>query len=168
MTFCDPVFTYARSNGQALAILDLESDRRWTYAALHGAVDRLAAWLEADYGANSGVRIATLSKNCAEMVILHHACARAGAVFVPFNWRLAVAEIEALAADAEPELLFHDLDFAPPAAAKKTMLVADVLRLGQEERAKRCRTPSVRGRCDSALHFRHQRSPQRGDAVRGQ
>jgi fatty-acyl-CoA synthase len=134
MTFCDPIFTHARANGKALAIIDLESERRWTYSALDSAVNRLAAWIEGECGANSGVRIATLSKNCAEMVILHHGCARAGAIFVPLNWRLAPSEIEALAKDAEPVLVFHDPDFAPPSAARRAMLVADLLILGEEGR----------------------------------
>jgi len=132
MTFCDPIFTYARSNGSALAIVDLESGRRWSYAALDAAVDRLAAWLVGQFGPNSGTRVATLAKNCAEMVILHHASARAGTIFVPFNWRLAAAEIEALAADAEPEIIVHDPDFAPPTAAKRAILTAGMLGLGEE------------------------------------
>lgn len=132
MTFCDPIHSYARANPNALAIVDLESDRRWTYGTLNQAVDRLAAWIEGEFGPNSGVRLATLSKNCAEMVILQHAGARAGSIFVPFNWRLASAEIDALAADAEPEIVFHDPEFAPPSAARRAMAVADMLSLGQD------------------------------------
>ena len=124
MTFCDPIYTHARANPNALAIHDLESQRRWTYAELDAAVDRLAAWIETEFGAQSGVRIATLSKNCAEMVILQHAGVRAGTIFVPFNWRLASAEIEALAEDAEPVLVFHDPDFTPPRAAKASRIMA--------------------------------------------
>jgi fatty-acyl-CoA synthase len=105
-------------------------ERRWTYGELDAAVNRLAVWLVEQFGANSGVRVATLSKNCAEMVILHHAGARAGIIFVPFNWRLAAAEIEALAADAAPEIVFHDPDFAPPTAAKRALPMADMLTLG--------------------------------------
>jgi fatty-acyl-CoA synthase len=95
-------------------------------------VDRLAAWLVGEFGPNSGVRVATLAKNCAEMVVLHHAGARAGTIFVPFNWRLAAAEIEALAADAVPEIVFHDPDFAPPSAAKRALPTAAMLGLGQD------------------------------------
>jgi fatty-acyl-CoA synthase len=130
MTFCDPIFTYARSNPDALAVVDLESERRWSYGELDAAVNRLAAWLVDQFGPNSGARVATLSKNCAEMVILHHAGARAGTIFVPFNWRLATAEIEALADDAEPEIVFHDPDFVPPTAAKRAILIADMLSQG--------------------------------------
>ncbi len=132
MTFCDPIFTHARANPDALAVVDLESGRRWSYAELDRTVDRLAAWLVGEFGPNSGARVATLAKNCAEMVILHHAGARAGTIFVPFNWRLAAAEIEALAADAEPEIVFHDPDFAPPSAAKRALPIAAMLGLGED------------------------------------
>lgn len=131
MTFFDPVATYARSNPKGVAVVDLESGRHWSYAQLHCAVDRLAAWLASEFGPNSGVRVATLSKNCAEMLILQLAGTRAGTIFVPFNWRLAAAEIEALAKDAEPDLVFHDPEFVPPAAAKRAMAVADMLGLGR-------------------------------------
>lgn len=130
MTFCDPIFTHARANPQALAIIDLESNRRWTYAELDQAVDRLAAWIVREFGPQSGRRLATLSKNCAEMVILQHAGVRAGTIFVPFNWRLAAAEIEALAADAEPDIVFHDAEFVPPHAAGRALPIADMLSLG--------------------------------------
>jgi fatty-acyl-CoA synthase len=129
---CDPVTTHARSNPSALAVVDLESDRRWTYAELHWAIDRLAAWLEQECGPRSSARVATLSKNCAEMLILQLAAARAGCIFVPFNWRLAPAEIESLASDAEPQIVFHDSEFAPPSSAKRALLVADMLTLGTD------------------------------------
>ena len=37
--------------------------------------------------------------------MLHLACARIGAIYVPFNWRLAVHELEWLMDDADPKLL---------------------------------------------------------------
>jgi fatty-acyl-CoA synthase len=132
MTWFDPVANYAVSNPNGPAVVDLESERRWNYAALDRAVDRLAAWLEQEYGPNSGARVATLAKNCAEMLILQLASVRAGTIFVPFNWRLAPAEIEGLAGDAEPALIFHDPEFAPPSAAKRTLPLADMLSLGEE------------------------------------
>ena len=89
MTIIDPVATYTHSNPRNQAIVDLESGRHWTYAELDGAINRLAAWLEQEFGPASGVRVATLAKNCAEMLILQHAGNRAGTIFVPLNWRLS-------------------------------------------------------------------------------
>ncbi len=128
----DPVATHARANPGGLAVVDLESGRRWTYAALDRSVDRLAAFLAGEFGPASGIRIATLAKNCAEMLVLQLACARAGAIFVPFNWRLASAEIEVLATDAGPELLFHEAGFVPPACVPRVLPIGGMLALGIE------------------------------------
>jgi fatty-acyl-CoA synthase len=76
------------------------------------------------------VRVATLSRNCAEMLILQLAGTRAGTIFVPFNWRLAPPEIAALAADALPEIVFHDPQFTPPPGIGRALPVADMLVLG--------------------------------------
>jgi len=130
MIHFDPVATYAGSNPHGVAVVDLESDRRWNYAELHAAVDRLAAWLVGEFGPASAVRVATLSRNRAEMLMLQLAGARAGTIFVPLNWRLAPAEIEVLAADARPRIVFHELEFAPPPAIGRALPIADLLTLG--------------------------------------
>jgi fatty-acyl-CoA synthase len=126
----DATATYAKSMPHQLAVADLASGRQWHYAQLHVAVDRLAAWIVGEFGPASGERFATLSKNNAEMVILQLACIRAGAVFMPLNWRLAVAELEALVADARPVLLFAQQGFTPPANAPRTIDIAEMLALG--------------------------------------
>ena len=141
MTLIDPIATYARSNPRNQALVDLESGRRWTYAELHAAVDRLAAWLVDEFGAASGVRIATLAKNCAEMLILQHAGCRAGTIFVPLNWRLAQSEIEALAKDAGPEIVFHDAEFEPPTTVSRKLPISEVTGLGTTGS---CPTPDAR------------------------
>ena len=112
----DSVLSFARSQPEALALADLESGGRWTYAGLDRAADGVAAWLAARLGPASGQRVAVLARNCAETMVLHLGTVRAGAVFVPFNWRLTLAELSALVADAGPALLFHDGDFAGTAA----------------------------------------------------
>lgn len=132
MIHCDPVANYARSIPTARAVMDLETDRQWTYATLDVAIDRLAAWLVGELGEASEARVATLARNCAEMLILQLACVRAGCIFVPFNWRLAPAEIEALAADAQPAIVFHDAEFAPPSAAQKAMTIDTMLAVGED------------------------------------
>ena len=112
----DSVATYARSQPDAPALADLESGRRWTYRALDRAADGVAAWLVDRLGPASGERVALLARNCAETMILQLGCVRAGAMFVPLNWRLSPVELAALVADAAPALLFHDEDCAEIAA----------------------------------------------------
>ena len=130
MSHVDPVATYTASRPGGSAVVDLESSRQWTYQELNRAVDRLAAWLVGEFGENSGARVATLAKNCAEMLILQLAGARAGTIFVPLNWRLADAEIEALVADAGPAVLFLEAGFAAPSKATRILPIADALSLG--------------------------------------
>ena len=131
MTLIDSVATYARSHPGRPAVVDLESGRAWSYAALDAAVDRLAAWLVGDLGEASGARVATLGKNRAEMPVLQLACVRAGAIFVPFNWRLAAAEIEVLAVDADCALVFHEAEFLPPSTGR-ALAIETLLDLGEQ------------------------------------
>ncbi len=107
----DPVATHARAKPNKLAVIDLDTDRRWDFRSLDRAANRVANWLVAELGAASGARVATLAKNSADMLILQFGCIRAGAIFVPFNWRLAAPEIVGLIADSQPVLIFNDAEF---------------------------------------------------------
>jgi fatty-acyl-CoA synthase len=126
MVIVDPILAFSRSTPNALAIGDAESGRRISYGLLNALVDRAAAWLVDRLGPASGARVATLARNHANMMILHFACARAGAIFVPYNWRLAEAEIAALMADAKPSLFFHDPEFTVPAFDGSLFTLADL------------------------------------------
>ena len=120
----DAVATYGRARAGALALVDLDSGRRWTWAEFDRAVNRVAHWLIDALGPASGARVATIARNRAELLILQFACVRAGAIFVPLNWRLAAAEIAVLLADAEPALLLTDAEFAQPFAGAQYDIAA--------------------------------------------
>ncbi len=110
----DPIATHGKARRHFLALADLASNRRWTWADLDHAVNRVAHWLIAQLGPCSGARVATLARNSADMIILQQGCIRAGAIFVPYNWRLATAEIAQLMADASPALFLRDPEFTVP------------------------------------------------------
>ena len=112
MILVDPVATHGRARRDADALVDLDSGRRWTWGAFDAAVNRGAHWLIDRLGPASGARVVTLARNCADMLILQFACVRAGAIFVPLNWRLAGPEVDALIADATPSILLCTADFA--------------------------------------------------------
>jgi fatty-acyl-CoA synthase len=122
----DPVATHARAKPNKLAVVDLDTDRRWDFQSLDRAANRVANWLVGEVGAAGGARVATLAKNSADMLILQFGCIRAGAIFVPFNWRLAAPEIVGLIADSEPILLFHDAEFPVADFAGKAFRLADL------------------------------------------
>ncbi|TXS90252.1 AMP-binding protein [Parahaliea maris] len=90
-----------------LAIRDLAQDLVLSYSEFDDRVARCATLL-LDCGVTAGERVACLSHNRAEIIILHWACARTGAIFVPLNWRLSQAEIVSLLEDCQPRLLVAD------------------------------------------------------------
>jgi len=98
----------ARRQPDALAAVDMASGRRWTYSELDRAVGRCAHLLRHQHGCALGDRVASLAKNRVELIVLHLACARAGLIYVPLNWRLSAPEIAALIADAEPRVVLDD------------------------------------------------------------
>ncbi len=107
----DAVATHGRARGDALALVDLDTGRRWGWADFDRSANRAAHWLIDMLGPASGSRVATIARNCAELLILQFGCVRAGAVFMPLNWRLAGAEIDAILVDADPAILLADPGF---------------------------------------------------------
>ena len=99
-----------------LAIHDLQTGRKFSYADLDRRSDRLSAVLAAR-GVGKGDRVALLAPNCAEYFELQFACGRLGAIMVPLNWRLTVPELQYILGDCAPKLLIHDRSFAEQATA---------------------------------------------------
>jgi fatty-acyl-CoA synthase len=77
---------------------------RWhSYLDLHRRVESACCWLQS-VGIEKGDRVAVLLDNCLEFLELYLACARLGAIFVPFNFRLAAPEIDYLLGNCRPRL----------------------------------------------------------------
>jgi fatty-acyl-CoA synthase len=83
-----------------------------SYAALHARIGQAARALKAEFGVSRGDRIAILSLNRPDYLVLLYACARLGAMLVPLNWRLAVAEQSFILADAAAKVLVLEQAFA--------------------------------------------------------
>ena len=77
---------------------------RVSYAEMERRSDDLArSFLRAGYGV--GDRVATLSGNSADHVVLFFACAKAGLALVPLSWRLTASELEPLLRTTRPALV---------------------------------------------------------------
>ncbi|MDE8345565.1 MAG: AMP-binding protein [Acidocella sp.] len=122
----DIIATHARARPTAPAVTDLESGQRWSFAQFDALINQTANWLTARLGPASGARVATLTRNHGLMLVLQFAAMRAGAIFAPFNWRLAEPEIAHLTSDCTPEILFLDADFTPPWGVPCYHLLADL------------------------------------------
>ncbi len=125
--YFDWIAHHAGRRPRQLAIHDLQTGRKFSYADLDARIGRLTAALAAK-GIAKGDRIALLAPNCAEYFELQFACGRLGAIMLPLNWRLTVPELEYILGDAGPKLLIHDKGFAQQAAA----LSQDLLEIDHE------------------------------------
>ncbi len=92
----------ARTAGDAPAAL--VAGQAFSHQQFLDRVDRLAAGL-ATHGMAKGDRVCILAQNSLEYLDLYGACAKTGAIAYPINWRLSAAEVGAVAALAEPQML---------------------------------------------------------------
>ena len=83
-----------------------------TYAQFDARIARTACALKSEYGISRGDRVAILSLNRPDYLVLLYACARLGAMLVPMNFRLAVAEQMFILSDAAVKALFVEQGFA--------------------------------------------------------
>jgi fatty-acyl-CoA synthase len=83
-----------------------------SYAAFSARIERTARTLKAEFGVSRGDRVAILSLNRPDYLVLLYACARLGAMLVPLNWRLAVVEQLFILSDASVKVLALEQAFA--------------------------------------------------------
>ncbi|MEM8755498.1 MAG: long-chain fatty acid--CoA ligase [Pseudomonadota bacterium] len=99
---------HARTTPDAPCWTDLHSDRAFTFAEAEDRCRRLAAHLKRACGVGRGDRVAVLAMNSTDVMEVHSACAKIGAIFLPLNWRLEAPEIDFIVEDASPRVLIHD------------------------------------------------------------
>src|SRR5438093_1950805 len=85
--------------------------RTLTWGEAAAEANRLANGL-IGLGLRPGDRVAVLSKNCLDYILLYFAASKAGLVILPLNFRLAPAELTQILADAGARLLVVGPDFA--------------------------------------------------------
>jgi len=83
-----------------------------TYAAFAQRIAATARALKSQLGVGRGDRVAILSLNHPDYLVLLYACARLGAMLVPLNWRLAVPEQLFILSDASVKVLVVEQGFA--------------------------------------------------------
>jgi fatty-acyl-CoA synthase len=83
-----------------------------SYSTFSTRIEQTARSLKAEYSVGRGDRVAILSLNRPDYLVLLYACARLGAMLVPLNWRLAVAEQLFILSDASVKVLILEQAFA--------------------------------------------------------
>lgn len=112
MLITDWLRSAADHHPQRIALQDVPTGARLSYAELDLRVGRIAWSLQESYHLPKGARIAILSQNRFAHIELIFAAARAGLVVVPLNWRLAASELSAIVQDFRPSLLIYEPEFA--------------------------------------------------------
>ncbi|MBS1969312.1 MAG: long-chain fatty acid--CoA ligase [Bdellovibrionales bacterium] len=99
-----------------IALKDGETGRALAYSQLYQASLAKAHELRTQYGIQKNDRIAAISHNDLDYVVLFFAAQRLGAILVPVNFRLTYREVEHIVSDSEPALLVYQEAFADLAA----------------------------------------------------
>lgn len=94
------------------AIKSVEDGSELSYSGLNACVNRAAGILRSDYGIQKGDRVAILSINSIEYVILFFAIQKLGAIMLPLNYRLAAPEISYQLDDTDAKLLIYGEEFS--------------------------------------------------------
>jgi fatty-acyl-CoA synthase len=83
-----------------------------SYRGFHDRIETTARALKAECDVSRGDRVAILSLNRPDYLVLLYACARLGAMLVPLNWRLVAAEQMFILSDAAVKVLVLEQAFA--------------------------------------------------------
>ncbi len=89
------------------ALKEVGSNKSFSYFEFYNSSMALAEYLKAEFDLNVGDRVAVLSTNEFEYVVLFYALQRIGAIMVPVNCRLTANEIKHILSDSSPKLVIH-------------------------------------------------------------
>ena len=81
----DWIAHFGRRTPDKLAVVDLASERRFSYAQFEARISRLAAHLRDRLEIARGDRVAVLAMNTTDTLEVQFACGRIGAVFLPLK-----------------------------------------------------------------------------------
>lgn len=96
---------------EKIALQDGETGRSFSYAELYSQASRASEILHKEFGIKSGDRVASLSTNELEYVVLFFALQRLGAILVPINFRLTQREVNHIVGDSQPSLIVYQDTF---------------------------------------------------------
>jgi fatty-acyl-CoA synthase len=96
-----------------IALVELESGRRYTYQELNARANRLANFMRDKLGVGKGDRVSIIAKNSIVYIDLFYGLPKIGAIFAPFNWRLTARELTYMVNDLQPKVLLCEPEFTP-------------------------------------------------------
>lgn len=106
MDYChsDWIEKWSLYSPEAVCAQELETGRAITYEQLHRQSSTLASIFQNKYNIKKGGRIAILSENSLEHILLFAVAIKTGAILVPLNFRLSHSELDYITENADPNL----------------------------------------------------------------
>jgi len=111
---------HATDKPDKLAMVDLLSQRRFTYGQMHERVARVAGFLK-ESGIEPGDRVAFLALNTSDIMELVFGCWRIGAICLALNFRLTPPELAYILNNSETSMVLLDKPFEPVGEATKPL-----------------------------------------------
>lgn len=96
---------------ERIAVVELETGQRYTYAGLNERANRLGNFMRDELGVRPGDRVSIIAKNSIVFIDLFYGLPKIGAIFAPFNWRLTSRELAYVVNDLEPKVLMVEPEF---------------------------------------------------------
>ncbi|HKK25694.1 MAG TPA: o-succinylbenzoate--CoA ligase [Gracilimonas sp.] len=107
----DWIKRWALYSPKNIALKSVEDGTELSYKDLYSSINRVAALLTQKYGVSKGDRVAVLSINRIEYVVLFFAIQKLGAIMLPLNYRLAIPELTYQLQDADVKLFVYETSF---------------------------------------------------------
>jgi fatty-acyl-CoA synthase len=104
----DWVANYARTQPDAIALDNFDTGESRNWGDLHARVGQIAYALREELGLQPGDRIVNISDGDLRHFELQFACARAGLVWVPLNFRHTATELARACREMAPKLMLTD------------------------------------------------------------
>lgn len=108
----DWLSSHADRTPDRTALVNTASGVERTYETVDERASRFSRVLTDELGIDSGERVAILSRNSPTYIETLYGCAKAEALYVALNWRLAQPELEYIVDDADPSVLVYDPTFS--------------------------------------------------------
>lgn len=98
-------------NPNKTAFKEHETGRKYSYADVHKLANATANYFMNDLGLKTGDRVAVLSENNLEYIVLFSVAQKTGLTLVPLNYRLTSRELDFMLNNSEPALVIWEKQF---------------------------------------------------------
>jgi fatty-acyl-CoA synthase len=105
---------------ERIALVELETGKRFTYTELNERANRLAYFMRDELGVQPGDRVSIIAKNSIVFIDLFYGLPKIGAIFAPFNWRLTSRELTYVVNNLEPKVLIVEPEFVSVVEAMRS------------------------------------------------